>query len=849
MRIIPSSYLRILLLLLMALGQPLGNLASAGTWTELPNTKIEDVGPPNPPPPSGPLRNVVNAWSGAAMDTVNNRLFIWGGGHNDYAGNEIYVLNLNTQSMERFWGPSPSSDDFWFGACPDPTDSKVADGTPMSRHTYGGLAYLEHVNLFWIFGGSRACGSGGFGTDTWTFDPSTNQWKNEFPSGNIPGEGVMITAYDPVTNKVFFQRERGLFTYEYGNSKTSRVNTWTKLNDEAIPGYNQMSGTIDPVRRKFVFVGGASTPGTYLIDIDSSNPSPQQLTTTNGGVIESAQAPGVAYDPNTNRILAWDGSRLTTNTSTVWSLNVDTGNWTLAHAEGSGMAVNTNSTGTYGRWRYAPSIDKFVAVISVDQNARLYSNSGAPGQDTIPPTVAVTEPAQSATVSGNVTIAASASDNTGVLGVQFKANGVDVGSEDTVSPFSVIWNTATLQEGNYNLTAVGRDAGGNTSTSSNVTVTVTPINPNPPPPPPPAGTGFLDIPANTWVPRLLSTDRTKAPSGGKHIRWAHNPDDGLIYKQGGDHAGTPGLNVPQSSRNEMYTYDILTDTWTMTQPYCRTDGTAQPGGSDEHGWSWDSQRKVFWLIPGYSLNVSGGICTQSTIINPPMMYYSPTTRVWTYENRKTLKDFGFGTLGEFKFSQYDAVNDEIIMMGEDRVLIYNIVNDSWRKKKFEGLSPTLRLSREYSAIDPVERVIYAIDRANPRLARYNMDTETMDFLATPPSTVYNQSQVYWDSVNKVLLWFDHNQPSLGVPNPGRLHVYHPNTNTWEVDKQVDHSLVPPGVIVRGNSGVYDPIQNVLMVLGGLEPSNPYIFLYRYAEGSSGPPDVTPPVAPKNLTIN
>ena len=387
MRMIPSSYLRILLLLLLTLSHPLSDSASAGTWTELPNTKIRDVGPPNPPPPSGSLTNVINAWSGAAMDTINNRLFIWGGGHNDYAGNEIYVLNLNTQSMERFWGPSPSSDDFWFGACPDPTDSKVADGTPMSRHTYGGLAYLEHVNLFWIFGGSRACGSGGFGRDTWTFDPSTNQWNNEFPSGNIPEEGVMITAYDPVTKKVFFQRSRGLFTYEYGASKTSRVNTWTKLNDKAIVGYDQMSGTIDPVRRKFVFVGGASNPGTYIIDLNSSDPSPQKLTTTNGAIIEGTQAPGIAFDPNTSRILAWDGSRLTTNTSAVWSLNVDTGTWTLVESEGSGMSVNTSSTGTFGRWRYAPSLDQFVAVISIDQNAWLYSNDGSPGQppDVTPP--------------------------------------------------------------------------------------------------------------------------------------------------------------------------------------------------------------------------------------------------------------------------------------------------------------------------------------------------------------------------------------------------------------------------------------------------------------------------------
>ena len=161
MRVSSCNFLTILLLLIINLSPALSESAIAGVWTELPNTKIADVGPPNPPPPSGHLKNVINAWSGAALDTINSRLYIWGGGHNDYAGNEIYILDLTANTMERFWGPSPNSDDHWLKSCPDPKDSKVSDGTPISRHTYGGLAYLEHVNLFWIYGGSRHVRRGG----------------------------------------------------------------------------------------------------------------------------------------------------------------------------------------------------------------------------------------------------------------------------------------------------------------------------------------------------------------------------------------------------------------------------------------------------------------------------------------------------------------------------------------------------------------------------------------------------------------------------------------------------------------------------------------------------------------
>ena len=45
--------------------------------------------------------------------------------------------------------------------------------------------------------------------------------------------------------------------------------------------------------------------------------------------------------------------------------------------------------------------------------------AGAGGGDTAPPTAAITAPAPGATVSGTVTLTATATDNVGVAGVQF----------------------------------------------------------------------------------------------------------------------------------------------------------------------------------------------------------------------------------------------------------------------------------------------------------------------------------------------------------------------------------------------------------------------------------------------
>ncbi len=104
-----------------------------------------------------------------------------------------------------------------------------------------------------------------------------------------------------------------------------------------------------------------------------------------------------------------------------------------------------------------------------------------PPTDTTAPTVSITAPANGATVSGSVNISASASDNVGVVGVQFKVNGANQGTEDTTSPYSISWFTGSLSNGSYTITAVARDAAGNTKTSSAVTVTVSNVTPPPPP--------------------------------------------------------------------------------------------------------------------------------------------------------------------------------------------------------------------------------------------------------------------------------------------------------------------------------------------------------------------------------
>ena len=72
-----------------------------------------------------------------------------------------------------------------------------------------------------------------------------------------------------------------------------------------------------------------------------------------------------------------------------------------------------------------------------------------PSADTTAPSVGLTSPSAGATVSGTASVAATASDNVGVVGVQFKVDGANVGSEDTSAPYSLSWNTANVSNGGH----------------------------------------------------------------------------------------------------------------------------------------------------------------------------------------------------------------------------------------------------------------------------------------------------------------------------------------------------------------------------------------------------------------
>jgi hypothetical protein len=93
---------------------------------------------------------------------------------------------------------------------------------------------------------------------------------------------------------------------------------------------------------------------------------------------------------------------------------------------------------------------------------------GTPPTELVPPTVTLTAPTSGAMLTGTVTLSATAMDNpggTGIVLVQFLVDGATVGQIAT-SPYSTMFNTATVMNGDHAFSAKAWDGAGNTAVSA-----------------------------------------------------------------------------------------------------------------------------------------------------------------------------------------------------------------------------------------------------------------------------------------------------------------------------------------------------------------------------------------------
>ncbi len=342
-----------------------------GHWYRVPNSKMEQVAPPVIPPGSVGVRGVMDAWNGGAYDSIRDRLIVWGGGHNDYSGNELYAFDVNSERWIRLTDPS------------DPVEPEVLyypDGRPTSRHTYSSLVFAPNVDRFFSMGTGAAYGPTGYknGKNIDAFDFNTNTWSTNV--GTIPDTGnslSVVAAYDPVTGYIWTNSTlNGGRLVKYDPvTRTSTAHAYKSM---------EYYGTaaIDSKRHIMVSIGGYGGQRQFLVwDLNNPDNPPTSPSTSGPNFLESAQAPGFDYDPVSDRFVAWDGG------TSVYLLDPDTWTWTRVDAASTNTVTPTSPEprGTYGRFRYIPSKNAFIVVNRTSDDVYYYKLTAGAGSSVSAP--------------------------------------------------------------------------------------------------------------------------------------------------------------------------------------------------------------------------------------------------------------------------------------------------------------------------------------------------------------------------------------------------------------------------------------------------------------------------------
>jgi hypothetical protein len=227
------------------------------------------------------------------------------------------------------------------------------------------------------------------------------------------------------------------------------------------------------------------------------------------------------------------------------------------------------------------SIDYFVVLDAVDVTVAPTPDS-TPTLDITPPAVSIISPSLGATVSATTSVSSLADDGigVGVAAVRFLADGVPIGPEDTVSPYSVAWDTTTVADGWHTLTAMARDAAGNRIFSAPLQITVA----NTTPPPPPTATRFENTDSSiTYTPGVPGPGQPPAWDHGSRSRgWSDvtasfNRSAGAraTFRFAGTRVSWIGFRAFWAGIAKVYLDDVFAAEVDLFLPRCTTEQQAQ----------------------------------------------------------------------------------------------------------------------------------------------------------------------------------------------------------------------------------------------------------------------------------
>jgi hypothetical protein len=474
---------------------------SAGTWHAIPNSTLSGTAIYNTGPVGGTEPAIgINVYSGGAFDTNGNRLMIYGGGHGDYFGNEMYAFNLDVSNptrnykWETLWEQSAKSvietalnDRSANCTSGGTTSGYLSDGAELSNHTYQYNAYNPVWNAFispaqGSVALNGACYNNSAHNNFNVFDLASYTWSHTHPPSPVGRDYNSITLVDSRGNVWVFQNAGNAYVYEYSLTD----NAWHTRSTNPTSGVGSYAafGAMDTSRNIAVIMGG----GSITVWDVSNEASPRRVAvkanfTGPPGLINSSGA-GLAWDSNLGLFVGWTG--LTGETANVYVLKVDLKNKIYNFTNLQPNFSNTvtpivrggtsdGSIGPYNRWAYSPIQNIYILQDRIDRNVLVYKLTTLLTDNIAPTVTAFT--AGSPTGTGPYTIpitSIAATDNDGNFITGYAITQTPVPPRAWSPSFTPTAPTSysVNRKGVYDLYAWAQDAHGNVSRYVSTTIQV-----------------------------------------------------------------------------------------------------------------------------------------------------------------------------------------------------------------------------------------------------------------------------------------------------------------------------------------------------------------------------------------
>jgi len=327
------------------------------TWIEIPNTRLSSAQGGFPTP--GGSKDYITAYSGACVKDSGSEVFLAGGGHADYAGNEVYTLRLQNESPRwvRRNDPTPV-----VGPSSHIGVPYYSDGRPTSRHTYWHIQFINARNRMFYIGGAAIWGNGnGLTSAVDGFNPDTNDYEPRGTYPSLPQNAVYVAqgvAKDAQEN-VWLQNPGGnLYRWD-------RVTATTTLVASRSVHEIDTPFCVDPVRNRLV-----RFDAQYGAMFDLNNNGAESAVRFGGPQAAKVKwRSSVIWCAARGSFLIWRW-----NENTVYECNPATFEVTTLAVGGvrPPAPIADGQGDMYGRWFYAPELRLCGYIRSVHDNVWVF---------------------------------------------------------------------------------------------------------------------------------------------------------------------------------------------------------------------------------------------------------------------------------------------------------------------------------------------------------------------------------------------------------------------------------------------------------------------------------------------